>query len=75
MATDFLGHEIMPGDAVVYLNYAGTSAELAQRVVSKSNPHTAIIKLEGSYRAETRRAEYKIVDIDALHRAWEEHHD
>lgn len=28
MATDFLGHEIMPGDAVVYLTYAGASAEL-----------------------------------------------
>lgn len=75
MATDFLGHEIMPGDAVVYLNYAGTSAKLEQGVVSKCNQHTAIIKLEGSYRTETRRAEYKIVDIDALHRAWEEHHD
>ena len=75
MATDFLGHEIMPGDAVVYLTYAGTSAELEQGVVGKCNPHTAIIKLEGPYRTEARRAEYKIVDIDALHRAWEEHHD
>ena len=75
MATDFLGHEIVPGDAVVYLTYAGTSAELERGVVGKCNPHTAIIKLEGLYRAETRRAEYKIVDIDALHRAWEEHHD
>lgn len=75
MATDFLGHEIMPGDAVVYLTYAGTSAELEQGVVGKCTQHTAIIKLEGPYRTETRRAEYKIVDIDALHRAWEEHHD
>lgn len=75
MATDFLGHEIMPGDAVVYLTYAGTSAELEQGVVGKCNQHTVIIKLEGPYRTETRRAEYKIVDIDALRRAWEEHHD
>lgn len=74
MATDFCGNEIQPGDLVIYLDYHRTSAELKMGAVQQCAEHSATIRhhAQKSSDAPVRRAEYKIVDLTAMFRRWEE---
>lgn len=59
MAHDFLGNELSIGDDVVFLNYNGTSADLARGKITKVSEKTA--EINGK-----RRAEYKIVKVNSV---------
>lgn len=77
MATDFCGNEIQPGDLVIYLDYLRTSAELKMGTVRQCAEHSATIcpHTQHSVSQTGYRAEYKIVDLTALRREWEAHHE